>query len=234
MKLENKKVVVPIILTMATACLLGATHLYVSHHLFIGDAVMTEGEIIDHVIQYDEDEESGVTYIPKFQFTTQEGEEIIAVGQVAFNPPRYGRGDTVPIGYQADNPKYARIDDNSINVFVIVFGGSGVMMILVLWRLLYLDNRYSEQVAYLQSVGKRIDARVTYVGQMRSYVFNGEHPYIVIAEYYDEAKDTVYVFDSEYIWFDPRPYTGETVPVLVDPQDYTTYHIDTSFLPKLA
>jgi hypothetical protein len=64
---------------------------------------------------------------------------------------------------------------------------------------------------------------------------NGRSPYHIISQSPDPASNTVRVFESENIWFDPSEYIKEeTIDVLVDPNNPRKYVMDISFLPKLA
>ncbi len=49
------------------------------------------------------------------------------------------------------------------------------------------------------------------------------------------ASDEIHVFESERIWFNPRDYIPSGgIDVYVDPFDLAKYHMDISFLPRLA
>jgi hypothetical protein len=63
---------------------------------------------------------------------------------------------------------------------------------------------------------------------------NGRCPYQIVSQSSDAASNTVRLFQSENIWFDPSEYIkGEVIDVLVDPNDPKRYVMDISFLPKL-
>jgi len=64
---------------------------------------------------------------------------------------------------------------------------------------------------------------------------NGRSPFQIITQSLDPASDTVRIFESENIWFDPSEYIeSETIDVFIDPNDPEKYVMDISFLPKLA
>jgi hypothetical protein len=64
---------------------------------------------------------------------------------------------------------------------------------------------------------------------------NGRSPYRIFSQSPDPASNTVRVYQSENIWFDPSEYIRDkTIDVLVDPSDPKRYVMDTSFLPKEA
>jgi hypothetical protein len=63
---------------------------------------------------------------------------------------------------------------------------------------------------------------------------NGRSPYQIISQAPDPASNTVRVFESENIWFDPSEYIkSETIDVLLHPENPKKYVMDISFLPKL-
>lgn len=57
-------------------------------------------------------------------------------------------------------------------------------------------------------------------------------PYIIKCHTTEPSTNTSFVFQSELIWFDPKPYMHETITVYVNPRDFREYLMDTSFLPK--
>jgi hypothetical protein len=64
---------------------------------------------------------------------------------------------------------------------------------------------------------------------------HGRSPYQIVSQSSDPASNTVRLWQSENIWFDPSEYIkGEAIDVLVDPNDPRRYIMDISFLPKLA
>ena len=68
-----------------------------------------------------------------------------------------------------------------------------------------------------------------------SYAVNGRNPYRIATHWHDPAGDEVHVFESERIWFNPRDYIPSAgIDVYVDSFDMAKYHMDISFLPRLA
>jgi hypothetical protein len=69
----------------------------------------------------------------------------------------------------------------------------------------------------------------------RSIRVNGACPDRIVCQWLNPVTNTVYVFRSYNLWFDPAEYISrKTLDVLVDPSNYKRYLVDTSFLPKLA
>lgn len=197
-------------------------------------AVLTEGEVVSlrEITSDDSEGNTKIYYAPEVVFTTEDNQEISFVSTSRSNPPLYSTGEQVPIAYQPDRPNDARINNGDNSIIAYILGAVGAILILSGLYVGFLYFKRKRQIAYLQDNGKKITAQVTKIAQNTSYAVNGVHPYLITAEYFDEAKDTVYVFTSDNIWFDPSSHTGETVEVLVNPQDYTVYQMDTSFLPQ--
>lgn len=79
--------------------------------------------------------------------------------------------------------------------------------------------------------GTRIEAHVNDIYQDRSISYNGRHPFRIACEYRDDATNTIYVFRSNPLWFDPTPYlTSGKIEVCVDYDNYKKYVVDTGNL----
>ena len=63
---------------------------------------------------------------------------------------------------------------------------------------------------------------------------DGRHPYRIICRWRDPETDQPHVFESESIWFNPQDYIREAIDVYIRPEEPEVYHMDTSFLPRLA
>jgi hypothetical protein len=73
------------------------------------------------------------------------------------------------------------------------------------------------------------------VQQNSSYKRNGRSPFNVYAQWRNPATGEIHVFRSENLWFDPSPYLkGNAIRVLMERGNPRRYHLDLSFLPKMA
>lgn len=99
---------------------------------------------------------------------------------------------------------------------------------------LYTVHRKNRLRAWLLAQGTRIDAAVTDVVWDTRCSVNGRHPFVVCCEAAG-PDGRVYAFESEGVWYDPRPFLAGCahVPVCVDPENYSRYAVDLSgILPE--
>lgn len=103
---------------------------------------------------------------------------------------------------------------------------------------LYRFNSKERLKAELPRTGQRIECTNIIVEQdtiIRGYSPDtGERlsPYIIKCYATEPSTNLPFVFESELIWFDPKPNLRDTITVYVNPRDYTEYVMDISFLPK--
>lgn len=91
------------------------------------------------------------------------------------------------------------------------------------------------QVTTLKKVGVPLEAQYQLVERNRNIDNNGLHPYRILCHWLDIKTNSLYVFYSDNIWYDPTPYIEQTTfTVLVMPDNYSTYSMDISSLPTLA
>jgi len=118
--------------------------------------------------------------------------------------------------------------------FLIVFF-LGLVFAVIGLGMIFVRARGRRQAEWLHQHGRRVKTSYTGVELNSSVQVNGRSPYHILSQSPDPASSTVRVFESENIWFDPSEYIkGDTIDVLVDPNNPKKYVMDTSFLPKLA
>lgn len=90
-----------------------------------------------------------------------------------------------------------------------------------------LSIKKSVQAKQLLKSGYVLQAVVDRVEFNTNYSVNGRHPYVIYCNYRDEYKDVTYLFKSDNLWTDPLPIfpPGSDIEVLVDPKDYSKYHV---------
>jgi hypothetical protein len=90
----------------------------------------------------------------------------------------------------------------------------------------------------LPRTGQKIECTKIIVEQdsiLSGYVVDTDErlsPYLIKCYATELSTNIPFVFESELIWFDPKPYLPDTIPVYVNPRDFTEYVMDISFLPK--
>lgn len=77
-------------------------------------------------------------------------------------------------------------------------------------------------------------ATVTDIKYDTSFTVNGENPFVIYCNWKDEYQDITYRFKSKGIWSDPSDYfpVGSTIPVRVNPKDYSQYMVDVETMEK--
>ncbi|MNH47046.1 hypothetical protein D3C79_1101060 [compost metagenome] len=64
---------------------------------------------------------------------------------------------------------------------------------------------------------------------------NGRHPYVIRSQWLNPRTSEVHLFESDNIWFDPSDYLkDESISVFIDKKNPKKYHVDITFLPKIA
>ena len=125
------------------------------------------------------------------------------------------------------------------DLLFLIFSGVGALFLcLGIIFLLYISS-HNRKRAQLLAGGTCIYADIVDVAMDTRFRFNGRCPLVVYCQALNPEDGRVYIFRSEGIWYDPRPYledAGATVlPVYVDPDNYKHYAVDTSgVLPELA
>jgi len=72
-----------------------------------------------------------LTYRPKIEFTTSDGQKIRLVYPNGSNPPQYSIGDKINIIYSEDNPENIVIDSKfQIYIFPIIFVVLGAVLLI--------------------------------------------------------------------------------------------------------
>jgi uncharacterized protein DUF3592 len=215
--------------------LIAAILLFSSTRRFITSANAAQGTVIDLVRSRSSSSSSG-TYQPVVEFTGAGGQHVEFTSAVGSNPPAYRVGAAVTVLYDPDRPTHARISS-----FLSLWFGSilllslGIIFAAIGLTMIGLRARRREQVLWLTQHGKRIKTDITGVELNESLTVNGRCPYHIVSQLSDPATNSIRVYHSDNIWFDPSDYVkNRSVDVLVDPRNPTRYVMDTSFLPKLV
>lgn len=82
--------------------------------------------------------------------------------------------------------------------------------------------------------GKVLHAVVERIDYDFSYSEYSKNPFVIYCEYRDEYKDITYKFKSDHIWTDPSAIfqPGSYIEVMVDPNDYSNYHVKTEVIEQ--
>jgi len=110
-----------------------------------------------------------------------------------------------------------------------------IIFIIPVFIYIYKINR-KKFISYIKSNWIILNLKVDFVGRNLNYRVNWESPYFIQAQYLDQITNKVYLFKSDYIWYDIEKYVKiwDTVNVYVDWNNYKKYWMDIEFLPKLV
>jgi hypothetical protein len=163
------------------------------------------------------------------------GRTFRITSEVASSPPAHRIGDSVGILYPADNPDKARLNSLLDMWFLpLFFCLMGSVFFAVGGGMIFFSLRRERITQYLKTNGRRLETKFSSVDRNESLKVNGTSPYRITSQYTDE-KGALHVFQSDDLWFDPTNHVGSgSITVLVDPNNFRRYWMDTSFLPKLA
>ena len=205
--------------------------LWTSTRNFLAKAQLTRGAVVELREKTDND---GTTYTPVVRFSTADGKEITYVESFSTSPPSYDVGESVEVLYLAEDANQARIKGwTSLYLGVAICAGIGLLFTGVGAGSLLALRGGERKKNYLMAYGNAIETDVTGVERNTQLEVNGRHPWRVVSQWKDPASNTVRVFHSENLFFDPTQFvTRKQVTVLLDPANPKRYHMDISFLPE--
>ncbi|WEJ73075.1 hypothetical protein [Pseudomonas sp. PSE14] len=119
----------------------------------------------------------------------------------------------------------------SVAVLVIL----GVVFLAIGGGIILAGRWKAARIAYLQQNGVLVSADFQSVEINQSVSVNGRNPYVIVCQWLNKETSELHLFESDNIWFDPSDYIErDTIEVLVDRGNPSKYHVDISFLPRLA
>lgn len=219
--------------------LAGSIFIFSNTTRFIAGAAEAGGKVIDlertRSSSSSSSRSSSTMYRPVVEFTTATGKRIEFVSSVGSSPPSHRVGEAVTVLYNPADPSKARIKSffQLWFGFLIVFF-LGLVFAAIGLGMIFVRSRGRQRAEWLRQHGRRMKTAYKGVELNQSLRVNGRSPYHIITQSSDPTSNSVRVFESENIWFDPSEYIkSETIDVLLDPNNPKKYVMDTSFLPKL-
>jgi hypothetical protein len=205
---------------------------------FLQTAVETPGVVTENLWRESRSSARSISwsFYPRIRFRTSDGQEIVFVSDTGSSPPSYRVNQPVTVLYDPRQPDHASIKSfMELWMLSAILCGLGTIFTslgigAVVWRT--IGNRKND---WLQQNGRRIQAEITRVDLNTSLEVNGANPYRIECQWLDPARNEVHIFHSANIWFDPTNYfSGNTIEVLVNPENPRRYAVDTRFLPKVV
>ena len=229
------KIISVVFSIIGVGMLVGSVFIFSNTSGFIGRAAEADGKVTD-LERSRSSSGSSTMYRPVVEFTTATGKRIEFISSVGSSPPSHRVGESVRVLYSPANPESARIKSffQLWFGFLIVFF-LGLVFAAIGLGMIFVRSRGRKRAEWLRQHGRRVKTAYKGVELNQSLRVNGRSPYQIISQSPDPSSNTVRVFESENIWFDPSEYIkSETIEVLVDPNNPKKYVMDISFLPKLA
>ena len=220
-----------ILFFVGIAMLIGGIFVYRSNQQFLQSSLKSTGTVTGLDLKQSTDSSS---YYPVVQFRTLENQVINFTSSAGSNPASYQVGETVEVNYNPTNPTSAKINDFMSNGFsVLILGFIGT--VFTYSGGIFLSNiiRFRRKKKWLLQYGKRVSSEFKKVEINTSFQVNGSHPYMIVSQWQDPETQTIYIFESENIWYNPEKFvTNKNIDVLVDSKNYKKYYMDINFLPR--
>jgi len=211
--------------------LIGGIFAYRSNQQFLQSSLKSTGTVTGLDLKHSSDSSS---YYPVVQFRTLENQVINFKSSVGSNPASYQVGETVEVNYNPTNPNSAKINDFTSNWLTVLILGLMGSVFSFLGLILPVNTiRLSRKKKWLLENGKRISSEFQKIEINKSFSVNGRHPYMIVSQWHDVETQTIHIFESENIWYNPEKFVNnKTIDVLVDSKNYKKYCMDINFLPK--
>jgi hypothetical protein len=211
--------------------LIGGIFAYRSNQQFLQSSLKSKGTVTSLDLRHSSDSSS---YHPVVQFRTLKNQIINFTSSVGSNPASYQVGETVEVNYDPTNPNSAKINDFSSNwLTVLILSVMGTVFSSLGLILPVNTIRLSRKKKWLLENGKRISSEFQKIETNTSFEVNGRHPYMIVSQWHDVETQTIHIFESENIWYNPEKFVNnKTIDVLVDSKNYKRYYMDINFLPK--
>ena len=124
---------------------------------------------------------------------------------------------------------YIREDAKSLLLFI------GCIFVAINGGMLAYASLTENRIKQLLQQGKLVQADFQQVEINTSLKVNGASPFRVVAQWHDTQSNELRIFKSANLWFNPAQFVeSRKIPVYVDLNNPTKYHMDLSFLPKVS
>lgn len=222
-----------IFLVVGLSMFAGAAYWIFHTEQFVRGAKSAQGQVIK--LEHSRSSNS-TSYYPVVRFRTGSGQEITFRSSFGSNPPSHRVGEAVIVMYSESTPNDARIHSFlSLWLGPTIVGGIGSVFALIAAGILYWRRRAAELAQYLRRHGTPIQTDFQNVELNTRLRVNGRHPWRIVTQWKNPSTGELHLFHSDNLWFDPTSYIStKQLVVFLDRNNPKRYHMDVSFLPKLA
>ena len=223
---------VPYLLTLAgLIALLFAMNSYMWTSELLGNAITAKGEVVAL------ERPTGSEYFkPRIRFSDNHASAIEFTANVGSNPPAYSVGDQVEVIFSERGEHMPRINSFfSLWGSTLIMSAIGSVLLIPSVGFIVFRRREARHNHYLRQHGLVVEADFQSVERNHRLTVNGRNPFVVVCNWRNPATSELHRLESENIWYDPSAYISATqVRVFIDQRNPRKYHMDLSFLPKLA
>lgn len=225
------RIILGIFAVIGLLMLMGGSYFYLSGYSQEKSGIVVTGQIIDLSVHRSDD---GASYCPVVKYTDGQ-EEYVMESSYCSSGYRNALGDDIDVIYQPGNPDNAVIHSfGGLYGGAVILLGMGAVFALVGTLPLIIMYLRSKSGQRLLREGMPVKARFSEVILNTTININGRSPFQIVAQMHDTAANTVKLYYSHNIAFDPSPFIDqEFVTVYVDKKNPDKYYMDISFLPKV-
>lgn len=225
------RIILGIFAVIGLLMLMGGSYFYLSGYSQEKSGIVVTGQIIDLSVHRSDD---GASYCPVVKYTDGQ-EEYVMESSYCSSGYHNAPGDDIDVIYQPGNPDNAVIHSfGGLYGGAVILLGMGAVFALVGTLPLIIMYLRSKSGQRLLREGMPVKARFSEVILNTTININGRSPFQIVAQMHDTAANTVKLYYSHNIAFDPSPFINqEFVTVYVDKKNPDKYYMDISFLPKV-
>lgn len=228
---RKARIILWIFTVVGLLLLMGGSYLYLSGYSQEKSGIVVTGQIVDLSVHRSD---NGISYCPVVKYTDG-SDRYIMESSYCSSGYRNASGDNIEIMYQPGIPG---------NAVIHSFGGmyGGAVILLGVGSIFALIGLLPQAIMYLRGKacqrllreGMPVNARISEVTMNTMISINGRCPFQIVAQIHNSAENTVKLYYSRNIEFDPSPFINqEFVTVYVDTKNPDNYFMDISFLPKI-
>ncbi len=204
---------------------------------FVSGAEKVTGHVVAEVVKESTDSEGRPvgTYYPRVRFVTMDNTEYEFVSSVGDDDPTYDVGDRIDVIYSPSAPSEAFVSSFlTLWAIYLLPGGVGLLICFVGFGSALRSTFQNRRADQLKISGELVRAELQDPDTTRLVSPDRAPLYYLAGRWKEPASQKDYIFQSERIWLDPKPYLhGRThLEVYIDPQNPERYYVDISFLPK--